>query len=98
MMTFQWVKGHDGVEGNKQCDQLAKEGAANLTPADLDLNIPDNFNVQGAKISSLTQALAYKGILKRKPILIRQSPTENIEWARAAIKRFTGNDETDTTI
>jgi len=44
-MTFQWVKGHDGVEGNKQCDWLAKEGAANPTPADLDLNIPDNFNV-----------------------------------------------------
>ena len=96
--AFQWVKGHNGVEGNKQSDQLAREGAANPNPDVLDLNILDNFNVQGAKISSLTQALAYKGILERKPVLICQSSTENIEQARVAIKRLTGNDETDATI
>ena len=70
MTTFQWVKGYDGIEGNKQSNCLAKEGATKPIPDVLDLNIPDNFNVQGAKILTLTQAIAYKGILQRKPILI----------------------------
>ena len=96
--TFLWVKGHDGIEGNEQSDRLAKEGAAKPIPDNLDLSIPDNFNVQGAKISSLTQATAYKGILERKQILIRPSSSENIQRARDAIKRLTGNDETDATI
>jgi ribonuclease HI len=52
--TFQWVKGHDGVEGNEQCDMLAKEGAAKPTPDALDLSIPNTFNMQGAKLSTLT--------------------------------------------
>ena len=56
--AFQWVKGHNSVEGNKQSDRLAREGAANPNPDILDLNIPDNFNVQGAKISSLTQSMS----------------------------------------
>lgn len=33
-----------------------------MTPDGLDLQTPDEFNVQGAKLSAMTQALAYKGI------------------------------------
>ena len=96
--TFQWVKGHDGVEGNEQCDRLAKEGAAKPTPDTLDLNIPNTFNVQGAKLATLTQAKAYRGILERKRIPTRQSTSDNIQLAREAIERYLGHSETDATI
>jgi len=96
--TFRWVKGHDGVEGNEQSDRLAKEGAANPFINELDLSVPDNFNVQGAKLTSLTQSLAYKGILERKRTLLRPSSLGNIQLTREAIKRFTGSKETDATI
>jgi len=64
---FKWVKGHDGNDGNEQSDRLAKEGAINPTPDVLDLSVLDNFNVQGAKLRSLTQALAYRGIRNSRP-------------------------------
>jgi hypothetical protein len=47
---------------------LAKEGASKVTPDDLDLQTPDEFNVQGAKLSA---KLVYKGIrnvkMERRP-------------------------------
>ncbi|KAG2342363.1 hypothetical protein BDR05DRAFT_886599, partial [Suillus weaverae] len=61
-MSFEWIKGHNGQNGNEQADKLVKEGANKLTAGELDLNIPDDFNLQGAKLSAITQALAYKGI------------------------------------
>lgn len=96
--TFQWVKGHDGVEGNEQCDRLAKEGAAKPAPDTLDLKIPNTFNVQGAKLATLTQAKAYRGILERKRIPTRQSTSNNIQRVREAIERYSGHSETDATI
>ena len=95
--TFRWVKGHDGVEGNEQCDRLAKEGAANPVVSELDLSVPNHFNVQGAKLTALTQSIAYKGILEMKRTLLRPSSSNNIQLAREAIERITGNEETDAT-
>ena len=60
--TFQWIKGHSGDDRNEECDRLAKEGARRLTPDNLDLEIPKEFNIQGAKLATLTQSSAYKGI------------------------------------
>jgi len=61
---FQWTKGHNGTIGNEESDKLAKEGANKRTPDVLDLNIPVEFDIQGAKLSTLTQAKAYKGIMR----------------------------------
>jgi ribonuclease HI len=71
--TFKWVKGHSGDKGNEGSDKLAKEGADKEVEDHLDLTIPDHFNVQGAKLSSLTQAITYRGIRERDKKLTRNS-------------------------
>jgi ribonuclease HI len=52
--TFQWVKGHDGNEGNEGSDTLAKEGAMKNEEDNIDLMIPDEFDIQGPKLNALT--------------------------------------------
>jgi len=96
--AFKWVKGHDGIKGNEKCDALTKEGAAKPTPDVLDLDIPNNFNIQEAKLATLTQATAYKGIIENTTPPPRQSSSENVQRARTAIERYSGNDETDAAI
>jgi ribonuclease HI len=96
--TFKWVKGHEGVEGNEQSDRLAKEGAAKPIPDLLDLSVPDNFNIQGTKLASLTQAIAYNGIREQKPTIFRPSSSLNIHLAKGAIESYTGIKETDETV
>jgi len=64
--SFQWVKGHSGAEGNEESDKLAKEGALDPEPDHIDLAIPVKFDLQGAKLAAITQAIAYKGINSQK--------------------------------
>ena len=66
-MTFTWVKGHRGTQGNEESDRLAKEGTEKQLPDLLDLDVLENFDIQGTKLKTMTQALAYKGIMKNKP-------------------------------
>ena len=47
---------------------LAKEGATKTIPDEPDLNIDPKFNLTGAQLSELTQALAYNGICKHKSL------------------------------
>jgi len=63
---MQWVKGHDGNEGNEGSDALAKQGANKRQPDLLILDVPKELDIQGAKLATLTQATAYKGILEQK--------------------------------
>ena len=64
--SSQWTKGHSGNQGNEGSDALAKRGASKQTPDLLHLEIPIGFDVQCAKLATLTQAKAYRGTLKRK--------------------------------
>jgi len=96
--TLLWVKGHNGTIGNEESDQLAKQGANKPRADTLDLDIPAEFDLQGAKLATLTQAKAYRGILERKNVRPRRSTTKNLQLTRDAIKRVTKNTETDATI
>ena len=97
-MTMQWVKGHNGDPGNKGSDALVKQGANKRYPDPLNLEIPEEFNVQGAKLTTLTQATAYKGILERKQHEPRNTTEKNMQLTWTAIKRITREIETNTTI
>ena len=96
--SFQWVKGHEGNLGNEESDRLAKEGAGKNAPDNLDLDIPREFDLQGAKLITLTQSIAYKGIQERKPPYTRQTTEDNLQRARDAINAYAGTMETSESL
>ncbi len=52
---FKWIKGHNGNQGNEECNRLAKEGVNKPIPNILDLNVLISFDLQGAKLSTVTR-------------------------------------------
>ena len=76
---FKWVKGHNSDIGNEQSDRLAKLGASKSKPDDITLNVPDHFDLQGAKLSKITQAIAYQGIYEKAPKKERNTTHLNLE-------------------
>lgn len=57
--AFLWVKGHNGHPGNENADVLAGRRARKLAPDPVDVTVPRQFLVTGAKLSKVTQKLAY---------------------------------------
>lgn len=73
---FKWIKGHSGDQGNEASDVLAKEGARKERPDEIDLSIPKEFDLQGAKLSTINQAtIKNKG--RREKILRRARNQRN---------------------
>ena len=61
-----WVKGHSGEKGNEKANELAKKGTEKTTEKEINLETPREYELEGARLSELTQKLAYKHILKLK--------------------------------
>ena len=97
-MTFQWVKGHSGNTGNEECDLLAKEGANKDKPDLLPLDIPSQYDLQGAKLATLTQPVMYKGIQSHNQPPPQPVTSRNLETIRQSIKEFQNSLETNKTI
>ena len=96
--AFTWVKGHSGTQGNEESDKLAKEGALKDVPEQIDLQIPTEFDLQGAKLATIDQSTAYQGIRKSRQPPPRQDAQENLQIIRRAIENINGTKETDATI
>ena len=97
--TFlEWVKGHNGDTGNEESDRLAKEGAEKDTPDELPLDIPPEYDLQGAKLSTMTQALAYQGIRTKNTCPSRPTTVRNLNMTKSAIREITLSHETSPSI
>ena len=95
---FKWVKGHSGNLENEECDHLAKEGANLSTSDHLSLDIPKEFDLQGAKLASLTQTIAYQGIRELHPDPPCPSTATNVQATRNSIEQYNSVLKTDSTI
>ena len=96
--TFRWIKAHRGTLGNEESDRLAKEGAEKDEPDQLDLGIPPEFDLQGAKLRTIDQSTAYKGIIEQRPRPPRPDSIEYIQETRSAIEEINETQETTATI
>lgn len=95
--AFKWVKGHSG-EGNEESNTLAKKGAEKETPDKLSLEIPPHFNVQGVKLSKVTQAITYRGLRELDEPAHRRTTVRNLEKIHSDLQQFNGSMETDEII
>jgi hypothetical protein len=98
LTAFKWVKGHQGDQGNKESNRLAKEGAEKGNTDYLPLDILKEFDLQGAKLVTITQALAYRGIREQIAKTTCPSMNRNLDIIREAVKEYSRNNETDATI
>ncbi|KDQ50173.1 hypothetical protein JAAARDRAFT_142329 [Jaapia argillacea MUCL 33604] len=96
--AFRWVKGHSGDIGNDKADALAKQGASRDVPDQLDLSVPPNFHLSGAKLATITQSVAYRGIRERVHHEERRKSAQSIDMVRSNLEEIHGHLETDKAI
>ncbi|KAF8868737.1 hypothetical protein BD779DRAFT_1459335, partial [Infundibulicybe gibba] len=91
--SFYKVKGHSGEIGNDGADAEAAKGAVKGVEDQLNLTIPNEWNITGAKLASMTQAFLYKGINETPKREVRQrgGTIVNPDKIRYAIKDAYGN-------
>ncbi|KAJ7605710.1 hypothetical protein DFH06DRAFT_1150446 [Mycena polygramma] len=68
----------------RMASQLSKEGAENGTPRTLDMSTTVGPHLQGAKLATLTQALAYKAIKQLRLTPSRKTTEANIKLVQDA--------------
>ena len=83
--TFKWIKGYSGDEGNENADKKAEEGANKEKEDTIDLRIPKEYELEGAKLNKLTQKLAYMHIQEQKQIKAL-TPTGEKIWKKQGNK------------
>lgn len=92
------VKGHSGVVGNEEADALTKRGALAQHGEEIDVSPAEGFYLKGAKLSTASQALLYKGIIENKRTPQRRGTTINLDRTRWAVADTNGTPPTDKNI
>jgi hypothetical protein len=82
---IRWVKAHAGHELNEGAHEMAKRGASKSRPDTLDVEVPVSLVVTRAKVSVMTQKLAYQAIreFKMRSYQLRPRTIANLERAKA---------------
>lgn len=73
------VKRHAGMTGNEAAYRLANEEARKDILDEINLRIPKGYNLTGAKLIMISQALAYKRIVAVQPVLHRRGTAVNLD-------------------
>lgn len=98
-MTFEWIKGHSGIEGNEGADALAALGAQKPVEDDIDLAVPNNWNLTEVKVPGMSQAVAYKIIRALKKRTPRAGAEANLnETYHCIVDHLGGRHKTTTEI
>ncbi|TBU60749.1 hypothetical protein BD310DRAFT_775735, partial [Dichomitus squalens] len=90
--AFKWVKGHRGHPLNEMADKLAGEASSKPTPDELTVEIPSRLMLSGAKLSCMTQKLAYRAIrsLKERNLCKRRRTETNLANVASGVKATFG--------
>ena len=91
-------RANKGEDAPKKAVQKAKEGIGKMITAGVDLSIPEGFDVTGAKLDVMTQALLYQGILEQKKVSERRGTLVGLDMARHGVKEISGFFPTDQKI
>ncbi|KAH9941472.1 ribonuclease H-like domain-containing protein [Amylocystis lapponica] len=97
---LKWVKGHNGHERNEAADRLAGAAAQKATPDELDLTVDPLLKISGARLSEVTQAVAYQAIrgIKMASSHSRQRTEANLVKTKVAANECFGKIPTNTHI
>ncbi|TFY73495.1 hypothetical protein EWM64_g10517 [Hericium alpestre] len=96
--AFQWVKGHNGDAGDEAEDSKHEGWDRKIKKDDLDLYIPCNLLLQGAKLAAITPSTACQSTRTRANPASRRKTMLHPNFARYALEEITGCRETDATL
>ncbi|KAJ7770093.1 hypothetical protein B0H16DRAFT_1777204 [Mycena metata] len=82
----------------EEAHSLARAGAEMVNADHVDLRIPDHLQLKGAKLSTLTQATAYRMIKSLKEKVHRKATGENVLATQEATKALFKNTPTEKMI